>query len=95
MSFDPDRLLNFRRRASNLQHDAPFSTMKALLVCLLDLVRSESLETSKVIETDDERTARRIAINETKTTLLELLEDPDVMLANWREEQQRQESMNQ
>lgn len=94
MSFDPDKILNYRRRASNLSPDAQFSTMKALLVCLLDIVRSESLETSKVTESETDRDARRIRINEAKEHLLSLLVDPADLDAAYREKQ-RQESMNQ
>jgi len=68
--------------------------MKALLVCLLDIVRSESLETSKVTESETDRDARRIRINEAKEHLLSLLVDPADLDAAYREKQ-RQESMNQ
>jgi hypothetical protein len=88
---EQEKTVNIQQRIRNLTPESPLSAWKSVLDALIDAVRSESLKTSKVTETEDQRQARRAAINETKTTLLDLLEDPDAKLAEWREEQRQQQ----
>ncbi len=75
---DSEKIVNFRQRAINLHPDSPYPTLKSLLDCLIGIVRGESLATFSA-ETQDERDARRVKINEAKETLMNLLLDPDAL----------------
>jgi hypothetical protein len=82
--FDEEKILNLKTRVRNLTPATPFSSLKAVLDFFVDVMKQESLETGAA-ESEDERQARRVAINETKTTLLELLKDPQALWTEYLE----------
>jgi hypothetical protein len=89
-----EKTINFRTRAANLTPDSPYSTWRALLVHLIDLLRGDSLETSACVETQTDRDSRRVRINEAKEHLLCLLVDPAELDAEYRERQRQEQEFN-
>jgi hypothetical protein len=89
--FDEEKILNLKTRTRNLTPTTPFSSVKAVLDFLVDVMKQESLETSAA-ESDEERQARRIAINGAKENLLNALKDPEAL---WAEYQRKEREANQ
>ncbi len=88
---DEERTLNFKTRIRNLTHKSPFDSFKSALEAFIDLMKQESLQTG-VTETEDERQARRIAINEQRQQLLDLMLDPEAL---WRKYVEEREAFNE
>jgi hypothetical protein len=89
--FSPETIIAFRQRTQNLRGDSPYSSMKALAVSLLAILKQESLESSCVVETAEQRDARRIAINTATENLMNLLTDPSQLYAEYLERKQREQ----
>jgi len=91
--FDEEKVQNLRTRVRNLTHSTPFSSFKAVFESFIDLLKQESLETGAA-ETQEQRDARRVAINNAKQELLDLMSDPEALYAQYLEARRANENQN-
>lgn len=86
--FDEENVLNLKTRIRNLTFKSPFDSFKSAFESFADLIKQESLQTGYA-ESEDERQARRGAINERKQELLNLMLDPETLWKKFLEEKER------
>ncbi len=86
MTLEIEAMRNLQCRVRNLNEHSPYAAWKTALEAYIEMMKTSHLE---AVSTDQERQERRVAINSAKTTLLELLKDPDAI---WREYVERERS---
>jgi hypothetical protein len=91
--FDEENVLNLKTRIRNLSHLTPFGSFKSALESFIDLMKQETLQTGYA-ETEDERQARRVALNERKQQLLDLMLDPEALWRKYLEEKEANDGQN-